>query len=178
MGYGKDSWLDIYNLSLQLSFIQRADKLGSFVCFHCKSFVATNIKNHTTKIWQWALLFINTQKKGKFGGGKSQHCHIIAARLALFVTRINNKQYILMPRFYCVNCGKDFASVRDMIMSPCQKHPLGSFKGNHILYEGSEKSQYTCKYCGKKFSSIRNMTWSPCQYHPKGAFKGNHSPAL
>jgi predicted nucleic acid-binding Zn ribbon protein len=83
-----------------------------------------------------------------------------------------------MPRFYCVNCGKDFASVRDMIMSPCQKHPLGSFKGNHILYEGSEKSQYTCKYCGKKFSSIRNMTWSPCQYHPKGAFKGDHSPAL
>ena len=83
-----------------------------------------------------------------------------------------------MPRFYCVNCGKDFSSVRSLTMSPCQQHPLGSFKGNHILYEGSEKSTYTCKYCGKQFSTIRNMTWSPCLNHPKGAFKGNHSPAL
>ena len=83
-----------------------------------------------------------------------------------------------MPKFFCVNCGKEYTSVRSLIMSSCQMHPLGSFKGNHILYEGSEKAQYTCKYCGKKYSSIRSMTWSPCQFHPKGSFKGNHSPAL
>lgn len=83
-----------------------------------------------------------------------------------------------MPKFFCANCGKEYASVGSLIMAPCQMHPLGSCKGNHILYEGSEKSQYTCKYCGKKYSSIRSMSWTPCQFHPKGKYKGNHSPAL
>lgn len=83
-----------------------------------------------------------------------------------------------MPKFYCVNCGKEYTNVRNLTMSSCQMHFLGPNKGNHVLYEGSEKAQYTCKYCGKKYPSIRSMTWSPCQFHPKGPNKGNHSPAL
>jgi len=51
-------------------------------------------------------------------------------------------------------------------------------KGKHMLYQGSEKSQYTCKYCGTKATSISSLTASYCVRHPKGTNKGHHSPAL
>ena len=56
--------------------------------------------------------------------------------------------------------------------------PLGSNKGKHKLYEGSEKSKYTCKYCGNGYSSISSLTASSCSRHPNGSNKGKHSPAL
>jgi predicted nucleic acid-binding Zn ribbon protein len=83
-----------------------------------------------------------------------------------------------MPKFYCANCGMEFSSVRTLTSSPCARHPLGPNKGRHVLYEGSEKSEYTCKYCGRQFQSIRVMTASPCFRHPLGPNKGRHSPAL
>ncbi|MBQ4378821.1 MAG: hypothetical protein II821_06460 [Treponema sp.] len=65
-----------------------------------------------------------------------------------------------------------------MINNNCPRHPAGSMKGKHKLYEGSEKSQYLCKYCGQKFSSIQSLTTNKCFKHPSGAFQGRHSPAL
>lgn len=83
-----------------------------------------------------------------------------------------------MSRFYCMYCGQDFHSVRQLTSSHCPRHPDGFCKGNHRLYEGEEKAEYTCKYCGQKFHSIRALTASHCPRHPNGFCKGNHSPAL
>lgn len=83
-----------------------------------------------------------------------------------------------MANFYCEYCGQKFSSVSSLSSSSCQRHPLGSGKGRHKLYEGSEKSKYTCKYCGQSFNSITSMTSSTCQRHPNGSGKGRHAPAL
>lgn len=58
------------------------------------------------------------------------------------------------------------------------RHPNGTLKGKHKLYEGGEKSQYFCKYCGQKYSDLRSLTSSNCTRHPNGAGRGKHSPAL
>ncbi len=83
-----------------------------------------------------------------------------------------------MPKFYCAYCGYESSSVRSLTSGSCLRHPLGPFKGKHVLYEGSEKSMYTCKYCGNQSSSIRSLTSGSCLRHPLGPFKGKHSPAL
>lgn len=80
--------------------------------------------------------------------------------------------------YYCEYCGHKFPSVRLLVSATCPRHPDGSNKGRHKLYEGSEKSEYTCKYCGHKFPSIMLMTGGTCLYHPKGSHKGGHTPAL
>lgn len=79
---------------------------------------------------------------------------------------------------YCEYCGKKFPDVRQLTSATCPRHPDGSNKGRHKLYEGTEKQEYTCKYCGKKFPSIMVMTGGPCVNHPKGSNKGPHAPAL
>ena len=83
-----------------------------------------------------------------------------------------------MANFYCEYCGSKYSSVASLTSSNCAKHPMGSYKGKHKLYEGSEKSQYTCKYCGQKYSDIRNLTANSCSRHPDGPNKGKHAPAL
>ncbi len=83
-----------------------------------------------------------------------------------------------MANYYCKYCGQKFSSVNSLTSHNCPRHPNGTFKGNHELYEGSEKSKYTCKYCGQIFSSISSMTDHNCPRHPDGTFKGKHSPAL
>ena len=80
-----------------------------------------------------------------------------------------------MPNFYCVYCGLNFSTVKALVSLRCSRSPD---HGNHKLYEGSEKSQYTCKYCGLKFTKIRIMTGLKCTKHPAGSCKGFHSPAL
>ena len=83
-----------------------------------------------------------------------------------------------MANFYCKYCGTKFPSISSLTAGPCQRHPLGPSKGKHVLYEGSEKSQYVCKYCGTKYPSISILTASPCQRHPNGVNKGKHEPAI
>jgi hypothetical protein len=83
-----------------------------------------------------------------------------------------------MSDFYCKYCGTKNSSVANLTRVPCMRHPSGPNKGNHALYEGSEKSKYTCKYCGTTNSSISNLTNGPCMRHPNGANKGKHEPAL
>lgn len=83
-----------------------------------------------------------------------------------------------MFNFYCVNCGYKSSSVSTLTNLSCPRHPLGPCKGKHILYEGSEKSQYVCKYCGYKSPAISTLTNLSCSHHPNGPGKGKHSPAL
>lgn len=83
-----------------------------------------------------------------------------------------------MSNVYCINCGYKATSVSSLTNLSCPRHPNGPNKGKHILYEGSEKSQYTCKYCGYRSSSINSLTNLICPRHPNGANKGRHSPAL
>ncbi len=83
-----------------------------------------------------------------------------------------------MANFYCKYCGYKTSNVSSLTASSCQKHPLGPNKGKHVLYEGSEKSQYVCKYCGYKSSSITSLTASSCPRHPNGTNKGKHEPAI
>lgn len=80
--------------------------------------------------------------------------------------------------YYCEYCGHRFSSVRQLTSATCSRHPDGSNKGRHKLYEGTEKSSYTCKYCGKQFPSIQVMVGGQCANHPKGTNKGYHAPAL
>ena len=84
----------------------------------------------------------------------------------------------IMANYYCEYCGHKFPDVRLLVSATCVKHPDGSHKGKHKLYEGSEKSEYICKYCGRKFSSIMLMTSGTCANHPKGSNKGGHAPTL
>ncbi|HIZ69347.1 MAG TPA: hypothetical protein H9966_05600 [Candidatus Prevotella avicola] len=80
--------------------------------------------------------------------------------------------------YYCEYCGHKFPDVRSLTSASCPRHPDGSNKGRHKLYEGSEKTKYTCKYCGKQFPSIMVMVGGQCVNHPKGTNKGPHAPAL
>lgn len=94
---------------------------------------------------------------------------------------INSRHYIkkqTMANYYCEYCGQKFSSISTLTASTCLRHPAGSHKGKHKLYEGSEKSKYTCKYCGQSFGSIATMTASTCLRHPDGSHKGKHAPAL
>ena len=54
-----------------------------------------------------------------------------------------------MANVYCAYCGYKTNSVSTLTNLSCPRHPNGPNKGKHILYEGSEKTQYVCKYCGK-----------------------------
>lgn len=100
---------------------------------------------------------------------------LIAAFTAVAQTKQNHRN---MANYYCEYCGHKFPEVRLLVSATCVKHPDGSHKGKHKLYEGSEKSEYTCKYCGRKFNSIMLMTSATCSGHPKGSNKGGHAPAL
>ncbi len=82
-----------------------------------------------------------------------------------------------MANFYCEYCGNKYSSVSSLTASNCSRHPAGSNKGRHKLYEGDEKSKYTCKYCGNSYSSISSLTASNCSRHPDGTNKGRHAPA-
>ncbi|RXG20659.1 hypothetical protein DSM00_2763 [Leeuwenhoekiella aequorea] len=83
-----------------------------------------------------------------------------------------------MANYYCKNCGTKYSSISTMTINKCARHPNGTNKGSHELYEGSEKSRYECKYCGTKYNSISSMTVNRCARHPNGTNKGQHSPAL
>ena len=78
--------------------------------------------------------------------------------------------------YYCKYCGFKAISIRTLTANTCLRHPEG--KGNHVLYEGAEKSSYVCKFCGQKAADIRSLTANKCQRNPKGALKGRHEPAL
>ncbi len=83
-----------------------------------------------------------------------------------------------MANFYCEYCGTKAASVSALTINSCMRHPLGSYKGKHKLYEGSEKVKYTCKYCGTSASTIAALTINSCARHPDGSHKGKHAPAI
>lgn len=83
-----------------------------------------------------------------------------------------------MANFYCKYCGTKASSIASLTAINCSRHPLGANKGKHVLYEGSEKSQYACKYCGTKASSISSLTAINCTRHPNGSNKGKHEPAM
>ncbi len=84
----------------------------------------------------------------------------------------------MAEKFYCEYCGKSFSSVQTLTGNNCMRHPNGTNKGKHKLYEGGEKSKYTCKYCGKSMSSLSSLVGNNCMKHPDGTNKGKHSPAL
>ncbi|WP_264521156.1 hypothetical protein [Flavobacterium sp. N1994] len=83
-----------------------------------------------------------------------------------------------MPDCFCEYCGTKNSSIAGLVANPCFRHPNGSNKGKHKLYEGSTKSQYYCKYCGTSDPNISGLTNNPCYRHPNGANKGKHAPAL
>lgn len=77
-----------------------------------------------------------------------------------------------MANFYCKYCGTKYSSVSGLTAATCSRNPDGK---KHVLYEGSEKSQYTCKHCGTKYSSITGLTAASCSRNPHGK---KHEPAL
>ena len=83
-----------------------------------------------------------------------------------------------MSNFYCEYCGSKNSSISGLTAGSCLRHPNGTAKGKHKLYEGSEKSKYSCKYCGTSSSSISSLTASSCLRHPNVTAKGKHSPSL
>lgn len=83
-----------------------------------------------------------------------------------------------MANYYCEYCGVKYQSIQALAATTCGKHPNGSHKGRHKLYEGGEKSEYYCKYCGAKYQNIQALTATTCGKHPNGSHKGRHSPAL
>lgn len=80
-------------------------------------------------------------------------------------------------KYYCAYCGTSASSVQSLTGGTCARHPDGSHKGRHAVYEGSEQARYTCKYCGTTASSIQSLTGGTCARHPNGAHKGRHAPA-
>jgi len=83
-----------------------------------------------------------------------------------------------MSKYYCEYCGTTTSSIATLTANSCQRHPEGSYKGKHKLYEGSEKAEYSCKFCGIKSPSISSLTANTCQRHPAGSYKGKHATSL
>ena len=83
-----------------------------------------------------------------------------------------------MANHYCEYCGTPSSNITSLVSTSCHRHPLGSGKGKHKLYEGSEKARYSCKYCGTSASTISNLVGSSCHRHPDGTGKGKHGVAL
>jgi predicted nucleic acid-binding Zn ribbon protein len=83
-----------------------------------------------------------------------------------------------MSNYYCKYCGHKASTVQSLTFGYCTRHPDGSNKGRHALYEGGEKSQYTCKNCGSNFRNLVSLTSGYCTRHPDGSNKGRHQPAL
>lgn len=81
-----------------------------------------------------------------------------------------------MKSYYCEYCGTKYSSISTLTLNKCARHPNGIHKGQHKIYEGSEKSRYECKHCGTKFNSISTLTTGKCARHPKGANQGHHLP--
>ena len=73
---------------------------------------------------------------------------------------------------------QNFYCVQQLTNGLCPRHPDGSNRGKHKLYEGGEKKKYTCKHCGKEYPSIAAMVIGPCPRYPKGSNHGKHAPAL
>ena len=88
------------------------------------------------------------------------------------------KKCNIMANFYCEYCGIKYPNVATLTLNGCHRHPNGTNKGKHKLYEGTEKSQYTCKYCGIKYHNIGTLTLNNCHRHPEGRNKGRHARAL
>jgi hypothetical protein len=83
-----------------------------------------------------------------------------------------------MSKSICEYCGEEKATTKILTSNNCAKHPSGTYKGKHKLYEGSEKNKYECKYCGEQKATIKILTSNKCGKHPLGFYKGNHSPAI
>ena len=62
-----------------------------------------------------------------------------------------------MSNFYCEYCGEAFSNPRNLTIQNCMRHPNGTLKGKHKLYEGGEKSTYICKYCGNIKSQLLKL---------------------
>jgi DNA-directed RNA polymerase subunit RPC12/RpoP len=80
--------------------------------------------------------------------------------------------------YYCKYCGAKASSIASLTSLPCSRHPNGTNKGKHALYEGPEKNKYECTHCGVSASSIATLTSLPCSRHPNGTNKGRHEPAM
>lgn len=91
-------------------------------------------------------------------------------------TRIANEKNIM--NYYCKYCGTKTSSIASLTASSCSRHPSGSNKAKHVLYEGDEKSKYECKHCGTSNSTLVSLTASSCSRHPLGPNKGKHEAAL
>ena len=63
-----------------------------------------------------------------------------------------------MANFYCEYCGTKSSKAASLVSGYCPRHPNGTNKGKHILYEGGEKTEYTCKYCGINNRSLSTLT--------------------
>ena len=74
------------------------------------------------------------------------------------INRVNTME---KRNYYCEYCGNRFPDVRFLTSGTCPRHPDGSNKGRHKLYEGTEKQKYTCKYCGKQFPKQTNRPCPP-----------------
>ncbi len=80
--------------------------------------------------------------------------------------------------YYCKYCGTKAASISTLTAATCFRHPAGSNKGKHALYQGAEKPKYECQHCGTSNSSLSSLTAATCFRHPLGANKGKHEPTL
>ena len=83
-----------------------------------------------------------------------------------------------MAKFHCKYCGGESNSIQALTSGLCMRHPDGTNKGRHALYEGGEKSEYACRFCGTKSRSLAILTGGLCMRHPDGTNKGRHQPAL
>ena len=78
-----------------------------------------------------------------------------------------------MANYFCKYCGTKACSASSLTSAYCTRHPNGSGKGKHVVYEGAESSKYICEYCGTTASSISSLTSSYCSRHPNGSAKGS-----
>lgn len=80
--------------------------------------------------------------------------------------------------YHCEYCGQSSPTINGLTAGSCARHPSGSYRGKHSMYQGGQKSSYSCKFCGQSASSISSLTAGTCARHPMGTYKGKHAPAL
>ena len=101
----------------------------------------------------------------------------LSLRHILLATFFTMAIAISADKYYCKYCGQSYSSISSLTSTNCPRHPGGSYKGRHAVYEGDQdNTKYLCRYCGQSYSTISSLTSSKCPRHPEGSYKGRHEP--
>ena len=74
-----------------------------------------------------------------------------------------------MSDYYCEYCGRRYSNVRELTGNKCPRHPEGTNKGFHSLYEGSENPAMPASTAAEPINPFTICPKIPAPGIPSGA---------